>query len=176
MGVREQAEEQQVDQEVRMQEMAVDHQFAKQVKEVKKQAMRQRAQLEQQALALSVEYQDKKAEEDMMMHHYAIHQETRTLQETMRSLQTPSLAPLASIPLLQNPLGGAVSGTVTPTPSYTPAPVVYAAPPIAYAHTPTSSYVPRVASVMIAPPTSRLPVAYPTTTSSMPPVEAVATQ
>merc|ERR1739845_305183 len=78
-----------------------------------------------------------------MMQHYAIQQETRNLQQTMRGLQTPSLAPLASIPMLQNPLGGAVSGTVTPTPSYTPAPVVYAAPPIAYAHTPTSSYVPR---------------------------------
>merc|ERR1712151_822587 len=124
------------------------------------------------ALALSVEYQDKKAEEDMMMHHYAIQQETRTLQQTMRGLQTPSLAPLASIPLLQNPLGGAVSGTVTPTPSYTPAPVAYAAPPT-MTYTPTSSYVPRVASVMIAPPMSRLPVAYPTTTTSLPPVEAV---
>merc|ERR1712232_865350 len=174
MGVREQAEEQKVDQEVRMQEMAVDHQFAKQVKEVKKQAMRQRAQLEQQALALSVEYQDKKAEEDMLFHHYAIQQQSRNLQASMRGSQQPSLAPLASIPLLQNPLGsGAVSGTVTPTPSYTPAPIAYVAPPTV-AYTPTSSYVPRVGSIVAGPASAvtHMPVAYPMATSAVMPVEA----
>merc|ERR1712232_429469 len=135
MGVREQAEEQKVDQEVRMQEMAIDHQFAKQVKEVRKQAMRQRAQLEQQALALSIEFQDKKAEEDMMMQHYELQQQSRSLQQTMRGTQCPSMVPLATMPVLQNPL----SGTATPVGPAGPPPIAYAAPT---AITPVPSHVP----------------------------------
>lgn len=188
-NVREQAEQQkavfaaQVDQAVRMQEMQVEHQHAKQVTELKKQAVRQRSQLEHQALALSHEFQEKMYEEDMHHAHYSLHQESRSLQEKMRSM--PTFGPITSMPMLTSPVAIGImtpSGSRTPAmassisvPSHTAAPcpsrphsyipaattmgtvpMVYAAPAL---YTPTPSYVPsisRVGSVALAPNSMRM--------------------
>eukprot|EP00929_Paragymnodinium_shiwhaense_P119138 TRINITY_DN91015_c0_g1_i1.p1 TRINITY_DN91015_c0_g1~~TRINITY_DN91015_c0_g1_i1.p1 ORF type:complete len:309 (+),score=85.27 TRINITY_DN91015_c0_g1_i1:82-1008(+) len=162
--VRAQAEQQkaifamQVDQEVRMQEMKVEHRFATQVKELKQQAMRQRAALEQQALQLSLEYQGRRAEQDMQVQHYTLQQEHHTLQEKIRSLPNvyvplPSDPALASVThLLPNHPGPGPASGVTPIPSYVPGtttprvpasvmtatlPTIASAPAVGYAAPPT---------------------------------------
>lgn len=147
-NVRMQAEQQkaifamQVDQEVRMQEVQVDHKFASQVKELKQQAMRQRALLEQQALQLSMEYQGRKAEEEMMQQHHQLHKESQSLQEQMRSL--PNLTGFVASSMISTAGNGQIAATpvaVTPTPSHVPAPASMAS-------------MPRVSSVMVVPPTA----------------------
>lgn len=163
--VRSQAEQQkaifamQVDQEVRIQEMKVEHRFAIQVKELKQQAMRQRAALEQQALQLSLEYQGRRAEEDMQTQHYSLHQEHQTIQDKIRSLPNvyvplptaPALAPATH--LLPNHGQGVVSAVGTPSVSYVPQPLAPA--PVSGNVTPTapmpsSNYVMQMPTVTVA--------------------------
>eukprot|EP00927_Polykrikos_kofoidii_P073228 TRINITY_DN69290_c0_g1_i1.p1 TRINITY_DN69290_c0_g1~~TRINITY_DN69290_c0_g1_i1.p1 ORF type:complete len:292 (-),score=45.44 TRINITY_DN69290_c0_g1_i1:343-1101(-) len=140
-SVRMQAEQQkaifatQVDQEMRLAEVQVEHRFASQVKDLKHQAMQQRAMLEHQALQLSMEFQGRKAEEDMLQQHHHLFRESQTLHEHLRAL--PNLtAAYTGNPLLASSQRVA---SVTPTPSHVPPPL--------------SGTMSSVPSVMVVPPT-----------------------
>eukprot|EP00927_Polykrikos_kofoidii_P067351 TRINITY_DN62854_c0_g1_i1.p1 TRINITY_DN62854_c0_g1~~TRINITY_DN62854_c0_g1_i1.p1 ORF type:complete len:257 (-),score=51.70 TRINITY_DN62854_c0_g1_i1:129-899(-) len=151
----------QVDQEMRLAEVHVNHVFASQVRELKRQSVQQRAILEQKALQLSIEFQGRKAEEDMLQQHHQLYKESVSLQEHLRSL------PNLSAPFCKNSLLGSVACGVlpngTPSPSYTPSPL--------------SMTVPRITSAMVEPPTILPPtlngsVQTLSTTTSMVPVTA----
>merc|ERR1719271_874375 len=94
----------QVDQQVKMQEMDLDHQFLQVLQYVKQQATRQRAQLEQQAMQLTFEYQEKKVEEDMLAHQFELSKHQQALKTQM--LSAGPLSPLPSY----KPVGSSSQG------------------------------------------------------------------
>merc|ERR1719487_2270748 len=82
----------QIDKQVKMQEMELDQQFLQVLQYVKQQATRQRAQLEQQAMQLSFEYQEKKVEEDMLAHQFELSKHQQELRQ--RIIATGPVQPL----------------------------------------------------------------------------------
>merc|ERR1719487_1397587 len=90
----------QIDKQVKMQEMDLDQQFLQVLQYVKQQATRQRAQLEQQAMQLSFEYQEKKVEEDMLAHQFELSKHQQALRNQM--MTNGPLSPLPSYKPVQS--------------------------------------------------------------------------
>jgi hypothetical protein len=84
----------QIDNQVKMQEMDLDQQFLQVLQHVKQQATRQRAQLEEQAMKLSFEYQERKVEEDMLSHQFELAKHQQVLRNQM--VTTATVSPLPS--------------------------------------------------------------------------------
>lgn len=141
----------QVDAQVRLQEMQLDQEYQQQLMRIRQQAMRQRQVLEQQALQLTYDWQEKKAQEDMLATNFALKREQVSIQERMAAAQPRVIV-------------------------QSPAPRPYQPPPAAPAYA-TSSYVPPVTTQVNQPVTtyttsSYVPpqVASYTTSSYVPPV------
>lgn len=141
---------QQIDQQVKMQEMDLDQQFLQVLQHVKQQATRQRAQLEQQAMQLSFEYQEKKVEEDMLAHQFELskHQQALKNQMMMQGPVSPLptyLPPTPGMPTQQVPSNPFAASQLSAISADALAPALSYAPPGAGVSTVgyvSSSYVP----------------------------------
>lgn len=100
----------QLEMEIAQQEMALAQQHAEQTMALNQQAAQQKQQLESQALMLSIEYQKKRAEEDVQRKQYEMdcqqHEVQSRLTAEMHNLgvTVPSVVSPGS-PMLQNTLG-----------------------------------------------------------------------
>jgi hypothetical protein len=96
----------QVDNQIKMQEMDLDQQFLQVLQHVKQQATRQRAQLEKQAMELSWDYAEKKVEEDMLSHQFELAKNQQALKREMMNTVTA----VKSLPSYLPPTSSTVMG------------------------------------------------------------------
>jgi len=102
----------QIDMEVKQQEMQLEQQYAEQSMSLKAQEQEQRAALEMQAMQLTLDYNQRKSEDNMMKQQQTIEKNHNERQSEMHtemvriSQQNPSLPPPGTF---SNPMGPSVS-------------------------------------------------------------------
>jgi len=108
----------QLEMEIAQQEMALSQQHAEQAMALNQQAAQQKQQLESQALMLSIEYQKKRAEEDVQRKQYEMDCQQHEVQNRLSAEMHKLGVSIASVvspgsPVMQNTLGLTQFGLTT---------------------------------------------------------------
>eukprot|EP00746_Dinoflagellata_sp_MGD_P163822 gnl/MRDRNA2_/MRDRNA2_92074_c0_seq1.p1 gnl/MRDRNA2_/MRDRNA2_92074_c0~~gnl/MRDRNA2_/MRDRNA2_92074_c0_seq1.p1 ORF type:complete len:278 (-),score=87.07 gnl/MRDRNA2_/MRDRNA2_92074_c0_seq1:177-1010(-) len=114
----------QIDQQVKSQEMALTQQYSQQLMSLQQQAAQQKAALEQQSMQLTMEYQRKKAESDMLMQQW----EMQKTQYDMQVQMNEQMAKMYQREAVQEVKAEASAATALPTGGLTPPFPSYAQP------------------------------------------------